>query len=224
MINKVILFVLILSSYTFAQKKTLPDGFVYGTDLIPNIDVTLRYFSTNNFVGDTITGYQANTLIVTKPTAEALKKVQAELAKEQLGLRVYDAYRPQRAVNHFIAWAKNLNDTLMKQSFYPKVEKQHLFRDGYIASKSGHSRGSTVDVTIIDLKTNKALDMGSPYDYFGEMSWVAHKNLTPLQKKNRARLQKVMRTNGFRNYAQEWWHFTLKNEPFPDTYFDFVVE
>src|SRR5690606_34433546 len=136
----------------------------YAESVIPDIDVELRYYSSNNFVGDTITGYKTNTLIVTKPTADALKKVQDELAEQNLCLRVYDAYRPQRAVNYFISWAKDLEDVRLKASFYPQVEKQHLFRDGYIASRSGHSRGSTVDLTIIDANTLEPLDMGSPYD------------------------------------------------------------
>lgn len=222
--NKVLLFLLVLVSLAFTQKQTLQEGFVYAKSVIPDIDVELRYFSSHNFVGDTITGYHANTLIVTKPTAEALKKVQDELANENLCLRVYDAYRPQRAVNHFIRWAKDLDDTRMKQTFYPGVKKRYLFRDGYIASRSGHSRGSTVDLTIIDANTMEPLDMGSPYDFFGEPSWVTYQNLSDVQKKNRQLLQTVMQKYGFRNYAQEWWHFTLRGEPFPTTYFDFEVE
>ncbi len=222
--NKVLLFLVVIVSLAFTQKQTLPDGFVYAKSVIPDIDVELRYFSTNNFVGDTITGYNANTLIVTKPTAEALKNVQDELATQNLCIRVYDAYRPQRAVNHFIRWAKDLDDTRNKGSFYPNVKKRDLFRDGYIASRSGHSRGSTVDLTIIDADTLEPLDMGSPYDFFGEPSWVAYQSLSDIQKKNRQLLQTVMQKHGFRNYAQEWWHFTLRREPFPKTYFDFVVE
>jgi len=222
--NKILLFLVVLVSLAFTQKQTLPEGFVYGKSVIPDIDVELRYYSSNNFVGDTITGYKTNTLIVTKPTADALRKVQDELAEQNLCLRVYDAYRPQRAVNNFISWAKDLEDIRMKESFYPNVEKQHLFRDGYIASRSGHSRGSTVDLTIIDANTLEPLDMGSPYDFFGEPSWVAYQNLLEIQKKNRQLLQSVMQKHGFRNYPQEWWHFTLRGEPFPKTYFDFVVE
>lgn len=222
--NKVILFLVVLASLAFTQKQTLPEGFVYGKLVIPNIDVELRYYSSNNFVGDTITGYHANILIVTEPTAKALKKVQDELANQNLCLRVYDAYRPQRAVDHFIRWAKDLKAIEMKPIFYPDVKKKHLFRDGYIASQSGHSRGSTVDLTIIDANTFEPLDMGSPYDFFGEVSWVAFQDLTEIQKKNRQLLQQVMQKHGFRNYPQEWWHFTLRGEPFPDTYFDFVVK
>ncbi len=222
--NKVILFLVVLASLAFTQKQTLPEGFVYGKLVIPNIDVELRYYSSNNFVGDTITGYHANILIVTEPTAKALKKVQDELANQNLCLRVYDAYRPQRAVDHFIRWAKDFKAIEMKPIFYPGVKKKHLFRDGYIASQSGHSRGSTIDLTIIDANTLEPLDMGSPYDFFGEASWVAYQDLTEIQKKNRQLLQQVMQKHGFRNYPQEWWHFTLRGEPFPDTYFDFVVK
>ena len=202
----------------------LPQGFVYVEDIITDINVELRYFSMHNFVGDTIDGYKTNKLILTQQAAESLKKVQEELEQQNLCLRVYDAYRPQTAVNHFIRWAKDLNDTINKQEFYPDVEKRYLFRDGYIASKSGHSRGSTLDLTIIDGNTSEPLDMGSPYDFFGEPSWVEYNYITEEQKKNRQLLQSVMLKHGFRNYPQEWWHFTLIGEPFPETYFDFVVE
>ncbi|MCX7550616.1 M15 family metallopeptidase [Xanthomarina sp. F2636L] len=220
-----ILVFLFLILVSFKQvKKSLPEGFVYAQTLIPDLNIELRYYSTNNFVGDTIAGYHANKLIVTKPTAEALKKVQEELLLHNLCLKVYDAYRPQEAVNHFIKWARKLDDTLMKQHFYPDVKKRHLFKEGYIASKSGHSRGSTVDLTIIDADTHDPLDMGSPYDFFGEPSWVAYQNLNEEQKANRQLLQRIMAKHGFRNYPKEWWHFTLRNEPFPKTYFSFPVE
>jgi len=206
------------------ETKTLPEGFVYVTDVIPDLEVELRYFSTNNFVGDTIQGYHANKLIVTQTTALALKQVQEELLKQHLCLKVYDGYRPQQAVNHFMVWAKNLNDTINKQQFYPDVKKRHLFREGYIASKSGHSRGSTIDLTIIDAETHEELDMGSPYDFFGEASWVDYQGISDPQKSNRQLLQKVMLKHGFRNYSKEWWHFTLRNEPYPKTYFNFPVK
>ncbi|REG87614.1 M15 family metallopeptidase [Winogradskyella sediminis] len=215
---------LILLTLGFQQSITLPDGFVYVKSVIPDLDVELRYFSTHNFVGDTIDGYNANRLILTKQTAEKLKLVQDELQQQNLCLKVYDGYRPQRSVNHFIRWAKDLHDTINKQQFYPEVEKRNLFNAGYIASRSGHSRGSTVDLTIIDGTTGKPLDMGSPYDFFGEISWVAHEALTNKQKKNRQILQSVMLKHNFRNYSKEWWHFTLRWEPFPNTYFDFEVE
>ncbi|MDU8885570.1 M15 family metallopeptidase [Yeosuana sp. MJ-SS3] len=215
------IFVFLVFEVVSAQ---LPKGFVYVNDIIKDLDVELRYFSTHNFVGDTIEGYKANKLILTQQAAEALKKVQEELEQQNLCLKVYDGYRPQRAVNNFIQWARDLNDTINKQEFYPNVEKRYLFRDGYIASRSGHSRGSTLDLTIIDGNTSKPLDMGSPYDFFGEPSWVEFDKLTQNQKQNRQMLQSIMRKHGFRNYPQEWWHFTLVGEPFPETYFDFIVE
>jgi len=212
---------LISTLFSFAQ---LPKGFVYAKIEIPTIKVELSYCSDNNFVGEIIDGYNAEVVIMTKQTAIALKKVQTELAKENLSIKIYDAYRPQRAVNHFVRWAKVVNDTLMKQQFYPRVNKKNLFKEGYIASKSRHSSGSTLDVTLADLITGESLDMGSPFDFFGRESWVANTALTKRQLKNRKRLQNVMLANGFRNYAQEWWHFTLRGEPYRNQYFDFLVE
>ncbi|WP_338734128.1 M15 family metallopeptidase [Mangrovimonas cancribranchiae] len=206
------------------DQNALPEEFVNVKEIIPDITIELRYYSTNNFVGDTIPGYYANELILTKPTAKALKKVQEELQEQNLCLKVFDGYRPQQAVNHFMVWAKDLNDTINKQEFYPKVEKRHLFREEYIATRSGHSRGSTVDLTIINGNTGEALDMGSPYDFFGQESWVNYDGITLKQKQNRQLLQQVMIKHGFRNYAKEWWHFTLRGEPFPKTYFDFKIQ
>lgn len=222
--NKVLLLIIVLCSLAFVQQNHLPENFVYAKTVIPDLKVKLRYFTTNNFVGDTIEGYKRNALIITKPTAEALKRVQEELLEQNLCLLVYDGYRPQRAVNHFIRWARDLNDTINKQQFYPDVAKRHLFRDGYIASKSGHSRGSTVDLTIINANTLEPLDMGSPYDFFGKESWVDYAEISENQKQNRQLLQTVLLKHGFRNYPKEWWHFTLRNEPFPDTYFDFEIK
>lgn len=221
---KIIIFFLFAFAFISQKKDELPDGFVYAKSVIPDLDVELRYFTTNNFAGDTITGYNSNTLILTKQTAEALKLVQEELQLQNLCLKVYDGYRPQRAVNHFMDWAKVLDDTLKKQQFYPRVEKRNLFNEGYIASRSGHSRGSTLDLTITDGNTGEPLDMGSPYDFFGEESWVNYKKITETQAANRELLQKVMQKYNFRNYEFEWWHFTLRWEPFPETYFDFLVE
>lgn len=223
--HKALFLIVFFSMISFSVKESspLPDGFVYVKSIIPDLDVELRYFSSKNFVGDTITGYRANTLILTFQAAEALKNVQEDLYQHNLCLRVYDGYRPQRAVNHFIAWAKDLNDTINKQQYYPEVDKRHLFQEGYIASRSGHSKGSTVDLTLVDAATNQALDMGRPYDFFGKESWVEHPDLTETQKANRQLLQNVMLKHNFRNYPQEWWHFTLRWEPFPDTFFDFEV-
>ena len=209
-----------INSYT----QELPKGFVYLSDVDASIQKELRYLSTNNFIGKTIDGYKNNCVIVSKKTALALKKIQAILTKKGLSLKIFDAYRPQQAVDHFVKWAKVLNDTLMKQQYYPKVPKSQLFNLGFIASKSGHTRGSTVDLTIINVKTGKELDMGSPYDFFGVESHPFHKNISKKQKENRMLLRKIMLENGFKPYDNEWWHFTLRNEPFPKTYFNFPVE
>ncbi len=202
----------------------LPEGFVYVHDEIPSIQIELRYFSENNFVGERIDGYKKEVLILSKEATDTLKSIQQELNKIGLGLKVYDAYRPQRAVNNFYKWALDMDDTLMKQQFYPNELKKNLFKNGYIATKSGHTRGSTLDITLIDLKTGKELDMGSPYDFFGKESWVNYTKISIKQKWNRIQLQKAMLSNGFRNYPKEWWHFTLRNEPYPETYFDFIIE
>ena len=217
------IFLLTVSAIFFYQSK-LPDGFVKVNTVIPDIDVELRYFSSNNFVGDTIQGYNANTLILTESAARQLKLVQDELQLQNLCLKVYDGYRPQRAVDHFVLWARDLGDTINKSQFYPSVRKQDLFKEEYIASKSGHSRGSTLDLTITNGETGVPLDMGSAYDFFGIESWVDYDGITELQKANRMQLQRVMLKHGFRNYPKEWWHFTLRNEPFPYIYFDFEVE
>lgn len=211
----------LFSFFSFAQ---LPKGFVYVNEVIPTIQTELRYCTDNNFVGTPIDGYVNNVAILTTEAATALKKVQAELAKQNLSIKIYDAYRPQQAVDHFVRWAKVENDTLMKGVFYPEVEKKNLFKAGYIASKSRHSSGSTLDITIVNLETGAPLDMGSPYDFFGSASWIKNSNLNKTQRKNRQRLQKVMAKHGFRNYAQEWWHFTLRGEPYRNLYFDFLVE
>lgn len=221
---KIITFFLFSLALTPLKSTELPEGFVYVKSVIPDLDVELRYFSTNNFVGDTISGYNANNLILTTETANALKLVQDDLQELNICLKVYDGYRPQRAVNHFMSWAKILDDTIKKQQFYPKVYKRNLFNEGYIASRSGHSRGSTIDLTLSNGNTGEPLDMGSPYDFFGKESWVSYADLSAEQKSNRELLQKTMQKHNFRNYANEWWHFTLRWEPFPETYFDFVVE
>lgn len=218
---KVAFLFFLISFCLFAQ---LPDGFVYVTSVIPDVKVDLRYNTKNNFIGKRIDGYHSNKLILTKEAASALKKVQDDLRNQNLCLMVFDGYRPQKAVNHFMRWAKKLNDTINKQAFYPDVDKLNLFKEDYIATRSGHSKGSTVDVTIIDIKTGKPLDMGSNYDFFGEASWVDYQNITEIQKANRQLLQTVMLKHGFKNYPKEWWHFTLKNEPFPNTYFNFPVK
>ena len=215
------LFIFLCNLYSFGQ---LPEGFVYVEDIIPGLEVELRYYTNNNFVGKRIEGYNTNKLILSKQTAKALKLIHEDLENKNLCLKVYDGYRPQSAVNHFMQWAKNLNDTINKSIFYPNVKKKNLFKEDYIASRSGHSRGSTVDLTIIDANTGTPLDMGSAYDFFGIQSWVNYNGITNEQKANRQLLQEVMAKYGFKNYPKEWWHFTLKDEPFPDTYFNFPIK
>ncbi len=220
--HQLFLFLLLISLTTCSQK--LPKGFVYLESIDTTIQSELRYFSNNNFIGKPIEGYNNNCVIVTEKTARALRKIQQILIKKGLSLKIFDAYRPQQAVNHFVKWARVLEDTLMKKEYYPRVPKRELFKRGYIASKSGHTRGSTVDLTIIDLSTNTELDMGSPYDFFGIESHPFYKKNTKKQQANRLYLRKIMLANGFKPYDNEWWHFTLKNEPFPKTYFNFPVE
>lgn len=215
-------FILTFTIGISAQKKH--KDFVYLKDVDASIQTELRYFSNQNFIGKPIDGYQKDCVILTIQAGEALKKIQTILKKEGFSLKVFDAYRPQQAVNHFVRWAKVLNDTLMKTAYYPKVPKPQLFNLGYIASKSGHTRGSTVDITLVNIKTGKEVDMGSAYDFFGEESHPFYKKITKKQQENRLFLRKIMIENGFIPYDNEWWHFTLKNEPFPDTYFNFLIE
>ena len=190
--------------------------------MVPDVILEIRYFGTYNFVGKRINGYEEPVALVTKETAAALKKVSDYLAEKGYRLKIYDAYRPQRAVDHFKEWAKDLGDTLMKQYFYPFKNKNVLFKEGYIASHSGHSRGSTLDLTIFNMATGKDVDMGGTFDYFGEKSHTNCPDITAEQKANREILKEAMEKFGFRNYPTEWWHYTLRNEPYPDTYFTFA--
>jgi zinc D-Ala-D-Ala dipeptidase len=205
----------------------LPPGFVYLEDVVPNILVELRYFGNDNFVGRPIDGYLKPSCIITKATAQALKRVQSELNQYGLGLKIYDAYRPQRAVNFFLRWSKDLHDQEMKEQYYPNVKKDSLFEQGYISEKSGHSRGSTVDLTMVSITepdVGKEIDMGSPFDFFDPKSWMNGPHLSPSARVHRLLLRMIMEKNGFQPYEKEWWHFNLKQEPYPDTYFDFPVE
>jgi len=220
---KKIIFVIIILSTIIFNGQNIPKNFVYLENIAPSITYKLQYLSENNFIGKPIDGYKSNCLIVSLETANVLKKIQQEVLKKGFSLKIFDAYRPQQAVDHFVMWAKVLNDTLMKKEYYPTVPKSKLFKQGYIASKSGHSRGSTVDITLVNSKTGKEIDMGSAYDFFGIQSHPFFKGITKRQKENRMFLRKVMLDNGFTPYKNEWWHFTLKNEPFPNTYFNFFI-
>jgi len=221
--KRYIIFFIILFCYEGKGQK-LPNGFTYLLEIDSTIKKELRYYTSKNFVGIPIDGYKENKVIISIPTAKALKKIQTKLLDSGLSLKIFDAYRPQQAVNHFVRWARVMKDTLMKSLYYPDVKKSNLFKLGFIASKSSHTRGSTVDLSLIDIKTNKELDMGSSYDFFGATSDVFHKNLSNKQEKNRMLLRNIMIKNGFKPYDNEWWHFTLVDEPFPNTYFNFVVE
>jgi|TARA_B110000503_G_scaffold40728_1_gene66939 D-alanyl-D-alanine dipeptidase len=218
----IIFFTVLISSQISSQ--TLPKGFSYVSEIDATIKKELRYGTSNNFIGKPIDGYLKDSLIISTPAAKALKEIQTKLILSGLSLKIFDAYRPQQAVDHFVRWAKVMNDTLMKQLYYPDVQKSELFTLGFIASKSGHTRGSTVDLSIVDVKTNKEVDMGSSYDFFGEKSHPFYKKITEAQMKNRMLLRTIMIKNGFIPYDNEWWHFTLKDEPYPTTYFNFLIE
>ncbi len=194
------------------------DAFTNVTLFIPEIHYDMRYAQENNFVGSVIEGYQKPLCLLSHESALALKKVEVSLQKEGLTLKVFDCYRPQQAVDHFVRWAKDLNDTKMKRVYYPHVKKEVLFKEGYIAARSGHSRGSTVDLTI------DGLNMGTPFDFFDPRSHTLSTKVTKKQHHNRMLLRKVMEAHGFKNYSAEWWHYTLKEEPFKEHYFDFVVK
>lgn len=225
-------------------------GFVYLGEVDPTIIVSLRYCSDENFVGSKVNGYKKPVVILTNQAAQALKNVQSEVKKDGYSLVIYDAYRPQEAVNHFMEWSEDINDQSKKEAYYPRVDKDKVFNLGYVARKSGHSRGSTVDLTIIkdgqevcDIKTKDrklldgytikflddgTIDMGSSFDLFDTASHFENNLIKEKFKKLRTYLKTVMEKHGFKNYSNEWWHFTLKDEPFPasedSSYFNFPIE
>jgi D-alanyl-D-alanine dipeptidase len=252
--SKIVLILLIFTCLCFPQiahaadADKIPDGFVDIQKVIPEIVLDIRYYSVHNFVGERVDGYLAPKCFLTKEAAEALSKVQNDMEPFSLSLKIYDCYRPQRAVNHFARWATEIENTKTMKEFYPTVDKHNLFKDGYIADKSGHSRGSTLDLTIVPLPVpvqpqytpgqelhecylpaakrfaDNSIDMGTGFDCFHELSHTANSNISHQQKINRLLLKSLMEKHGFKNYDMEWWHFTLKNEPYPDTYFDFPIE
>ena len=197
--------------------------FVLLSDYVPSIVQEIRYFSTYNFIGDRIDGYEQPVALITKEAARALKAVSNEINVKGYRLKIFDAYRPATAVKSFVLWGIEDLDQRMKPFFYPDLNKTELFELGYIASKSSHSRGSTVDLTLLDMSTGKEIDMGSPFDFVNEVSHPDYKGVTEEQYQNRMLLQKVMVKYGFEPIDCEWWHFTLKDEPYPDTYFEFPV-
>ena len=198
-------------------------GFVSVGEAIPDVLLDIRYYSGFNFVGERIDGYEEPAAFLTREAAEALKAAGTEAAGLGYRLRIFDAYRPQKAVDHFVRWAKDPEDIRMKQFFYPDLEKKDIIPLGYIAEHSGHSRGSTVDLTLFDMASQQDLDMGGTFDYFGELSHPDYSGVSGEQHANRMLLQKLMVKHGFRPLETEWWHFTLENEPWPDTYFIFPV-
>ena len=199
------------------------EHFVKISDVIPDVILEIRYYSTHNFVGDRIDGYLAPTALLTREAADSLKAVNEELKALGYRLKIYDAYRPQCAVDHFVRWAADVTDTTMRRYFYPMVDKSRIFELEYIMKRSGHTRGSTVDLTLFDMDAEKDVDMGGGFDWFGEESHPDYRGITERQYANRMILRDAMLRHGFKPLDSEWWHFTLRNEPFPDTYFNFPV-
>ena len=198
-------------------------GFVSVGEAVPDVILEIRYYSTFNFVGSRIDGYEQPAALLTREAAARLKEVSDELLLAGYRLKIYDAYRPQIAVDHFMRWAEDPADIRMKPFFYPNVDKSDLIPRGYIAKRSGHSRGSAVDLTLIDMRTQKELDMGGPFDFFGERSHPGFKDVTETQYANRMLLRGAMLRHGFLPLREEWWHFLLAKEPYPETYFTFPV-
>ncbi len=200
-------------------------GFVSISDLCPEVKAHMNYATTENFTGDVVAGYKARKAFMAKAPAEALCQVIAEAKKLNLGIKIFDCYRPAKAVAHFQEWAKKPEtNPELKKFYYPDFTRMELFERGYIALKSSHSKGSAIDLTLFDLATGKDLDMGTGFDYFGELSHTDNLGVTAGQRKNRYLLKGLMEGKGFKNFSQEWWHYSFKPEPFPDTYFDFDVE
>ena len=214
---------MVLSFFASFAAFGMPEGFVPLSEAVPDAILEIRYCSTYNFVGERIDGYEEPCAILSKEAAAALKATSDEAMRRGYRLKVYDAYRPQRAVAHFMRWAQQADDARMKPFFYPGLDKSVLFEQGYVAEKSGHSRGSTVDLTLFDMASGKEADMGGTFDWFGEESHPGWRGVTETQFANRMLLRDIMTAHGFKPLAEEWWHFTLADEPHPDTYFDFPV-
>lgn len=205
----------------FAEER--PAAFIDAASVVPGLLADIRYAGSHNFTGRPIDGYEAPRCLLTREAATALADVARDVSSRGLHIKVFDCYRPTRAVANFVRWARDIGDTAAKAEFYPNVDKRTLFRDGYIASHSGHSRGSTIDLTLAG-DDGHELDMGTPFDFFSPKSWTADASITAEQHANRMLLAAAMRRHGFRGYDKEWWHFTLRGEPFPESYFDFPVQ
>lgn len=222
------LFAVLVFATVVSCKNAVPleqdsSDFVLVSQAVPDAILEIRYYSTYNFVGDRIDGYEEPVALITKEAAAALKTASDCLSAKGYRLKIFDAYRPQTAVNHFIRWAEDVSDVRMKKYFYPDVDKSLLFELEFICARSSHSRGSTVDLTLFDMASGREVDMGGVFDWFGELSYPDYEGITPEQKANRTILRDAMLAAGFNPFATEWWHFTLADEPFPDTYFDFPV-
>ena len=217
------LLLLLLTSCS-AHAQSMPAEFIDAATVVDGLVIDMRYFGADNFVGKRIDGYEAPRCLLTRPAATALAAAQRDLARRGLGLKVYDCYRPARAVAQFARWARDVADVVRKPDYYPDVDKRDLFRLGYIAERSGHSRGSTVDITLVR-RAGGGSDpaMGTRFDYFSPKSWPADNSVGKAAQRSRALLAAAMTRVGFQPYDQEWWHFTLRNEPFPASYFDFPV-
>jgi zinc D-Ala-D-Ala dipeptidase len=205
----------------------MPAGFVDAATVVEGLVVDMRYFGDDNFVGARIDGYEAARCLLTRQAAAGLGRVQQDLASQGFALKVFDCYRPTRAVAHFVRWARDVKDVKRKADFYPDVDKRDLFRLGYISNRSGHSRGSTVDLSMVRLAPGQApveVDMGTRFDFFGVQSWPSSKAVSAEAQANRKILATAMRRGGFYPYDREWWHFTLRGEPYRDSYFNFVVK
>ena len=198
-------------------------GFVNIKDVIPEAQTEIRYATSHNFVGDKINGYEEEICLMTKEAAAALMGANNDLKEQGYTIKIFDAYRPQSAVNHFVSWSNDYNDQRMKSEFYPELDKSELFSNGYIAAYSGHSHGSTIDLTLVDLGTGEEVDMGGSFDYFGARSHPDYTGISSQEYENRMTLRTAMINNGFAPLYTEWWHFSLNNEPYPGTYFDFPV-
>lgn len=216
------LIVLFIASFAMAK---VPSGFVSLADVCPSMKIHMSYASVDNFTGEIVAGYKAKKAYLAQAPAAALCLVQAEAQKLGLSLKIYDSYRPVKAVSFFQTWAQRPEtNPHIKELYYPEFTRLQLFEQGYIAKRSSHSRGSAVDLTLIEAETDKLLDMGSAFDYFNDLSSTESPRVTEDQKKNRLLLRELMEGAGFKNFSQEWWHYSFKPEPYPDQYFDFDIE
>lgn len=215
---------IMLFSFNLLSAQDYENVLIDVSSLDHDIIIDLKYKGVNNFTSHVVPGYHKNILLLTNTAAKALISAQHDFKRLGFSIVVFDGYRPQKAVDYFVDWTKINNDTITKSMYYPGLKKSQLLDQGYIASKSGHSRGSTVDVGLVNLSKGKLLDMGTIFDYFSKDSWTESRSVTDIQYKNRQILKDVMEKHGFLNFKKEWWHFTLKNEPFKSQYFNFDIE